>query len=112
MLLLPFEPLAPLASVFGLQVSHLEVAAFLLLGASAAGIASRRPSPRIPLAAPLVFFFAAFLVPALFAEGSFLLPLKFTARMAAAASHLVASSALSLAPRWRPTRVFLAEPPA
>jgi len=64
MLLLPFEPLAPLARVFGLQWSHLEVAAFILLGASAAGIVSRRPSLRIPLALPLLLFFAAFLVSA------------------------------------------------
>ena len=101
MLLLPFEPLAPLARVFGLQWSHLEVAAFILLGASAAGIVSRRPSLRIPLALPLLLFFAAFLVSAGFAEGSSLLPLKFTARMAAAVAwFLVTSSALSLAPRF------------
>lgn len=101
MLLLPFEPLAPLARVFGLQLSHLEVAAFVLLGASAAGIVSRRPSLRIPLAAPLVFFLVAFLVSAGFAEGSLLLPLKFSGRMAAAVvAFLVASSALSLAPRF------------
>jgi len=101
MLLLPFEPMAPLARVFGLQVSHLEAAAFVLLGVSAAGVVSRRPSLRIPLAAPLVCFLAAFLVSAAFAEGPSLLPLKFTARMAAAVvAFLVASSALSLAPRF------------
>jgi O-antigen ligase len=101
MLLLPFEPLAPLARVFGLQLSHLEVAAFVLLGASAAAIVSRRPSLWIPLAAPLVFFLVAFLVSAGFAEGSSLLPLKFSGRMAAAVvAFLVASSALSLAPRF------------
>ncbi len=101
MLLLPFEPLAPLARVLGLQVSHLEVAAFVLLGASVSAILSRRPSLRIPLALPLAFFVAAYLASALFAEGSFLLPLKFTARMGAAgAAFLVASSALALAPRF------------
>jgi len=101
MLLLPFEPMAPLARVFGLQVSHLEVAAFVLLGASAAGIVSRRPSLRIPLAAPLLLFLAVFLISAVNAPGSSVLPLKFTARMAAAvAAFLVASSALSLAPRF------------
>lgn len=101
MLLLPFEPLAPLARVLGLQVSHLEVAALVLLGASAAGIVSRRPSLRVPLAVPLVLFLVAFLVSAAFAEGSSLLPLKFTARMAAAVvAFLVASLALSLAPRF------------
>src|SRR3990172_4569434 len=99
MLLLRFEPMAPLARVFGLQLSHLEVAAFVLLGASAAAIVSRRPSLRIPLAAPLVFFLVAFLVSAGFAEGSSLLPLKFSGRMAAAVvAFLVASSSLSLAP--------------
>ena len=101
MLLLPFEPMVPLARVFGLQVSHLEVAAFVLLGASAAGIVSRRPGLRIPLSVPVVLFLAAFLVSAVNAPGSSLLPLKFTARMAAAvAAFLVASLALSRAPRF------------
>ena len=101
MLLLPFEPLAPLARVLGLQLSQLEVSAFVLLGASAAATLSRRPSLRIPLALPLALFFASFLVSALFVEGSFVLPLKFTARMGAAgAAFLVASLALAVAPRF------------
>jgi O-antigen ligase len=100
-LLLPFEPMAPLARVLGLQVSYLEAFAFVLLGAAAAGVVARRPSLPIPLAAPLFLFLAAFLVSASFAEGPSLLPLKFTARMAAAVgAFLVASCALSLAPRF------------
>ena len=98
MLLLPFEPMAPLARVFGLQVSHLEIAALVLLGASAAGIVSRRPSLRIPLAVPLVLFLAAFLISAAFAPGPSLMPLKFTARMAAGVfAFLAASLALARA---------------
>ncbi len=101
MLLLPFEPLAPLARIFGLQASHLETAAMLLLGVAAASIAFRRPSLRIPLAGPVLLLLAAFLASALLVSGSPLLPLKFTARMAAAAAaFFVASEALALAPRF------------
>jgi O-Antigen ligase len=101
MLLLPFEPLAPLARIFGLEASHLETAAILLLGVAAASIASRRPSLSIPLAGPVMLLLAAFLASAWLASGSPLLPLKFTARMAAAAAaFFVASEALELAPRF------------
>jgi O-antigen ligase len=101
MLLLPFEPLAPLTRVFGLEASHLETAALVLLGAAAAGIALRRPKLRIPLAVPVLSFLAVFLASAILASGSALLPLKFTARMAAAAAAFyIASEALTVVPRF------------
>ncbi len=101
MLLLPFEPMVPLARVFGLQVSTLEASAFVLLGVSAAELAFRRPSLRIPLAAPVLLFLAAFLVSAGLAEGPLLLPLKFAGRMSAGvAAFLVAAYALSISPRF------------
>jgi O-antigen ligase len=101
MLLLPFEPLAPLARIFGLQVSFLEAGAVVLLGASAIGVVSRRPSLRTPLGAPVLLLLAAFFVSATFAEGSILLPLKFAGRMAAgAAAFFLAAQALSIAPRF------------
>jgi O-antigen ligase len=108
LLLLPFEPLAPLARIFGLQASHLEMAALVLLGAAASAVAIRRPSLRVPLAGPVLLLLAAFLASALFASGpDTLLPLKFTARMAAAAAaFFIASEALTIAPRF--THLFAA----
>src|SRR5262245_39894684 len=101
MLLLPFEPLAPLMRVFGLEASHLEVAAFLLLGAATAMVARRRPSLRVPLAGAVLLLVAVFLASALLAPGPVLLPLKFTARIAAAAAaFFIASGALTLVPRF------------
>ncbi|HEY7697789.1 MAG TPA: hypothetical protein VIE88_05200, partial [Vicinamibacteria bacterium] len=101
MLLLPFEPLEPLGRFLGLELSHLEVAAFVLLGATAAGLAFRRRSVSTPLVVPALLFLLAFLLSAGFAEGSSVLPLKFTCRMAAAiVAFLLASQSLSASPRY------------
>jgi O-antigen ligase len=98
MLLLPFEPMAPLFRAFGFQVSALEAAAALLL--LIAAVASP-PAWRVPLSGLVALLLAAFLVSAVFAAGSSLLPLKFTLRMAAGAlAFLVAARALSVYPRF------------
>lgn len=101
MLLVPFEPLEPLGRIFGLEVSHLEASALVLLGATAALAPSRRPRLPIPLAVPALLFLLAFVLSAGFAEDSILLPLKFTGRMAAALiAFALASLALSTTPRF------------
>src|SRR5262245_41064190 len=101
MLLLPFEPLAPLTRILGLEASHLEAAAFVLLGTAAAMVARRRPALRVPLALPVLLLVAVFLASALVATGPAFLPLKFTARLAAAAAaFFIASGALALTPRF------------
>ena len=101
MLLLPFEPLAPLTRVLGLETSHLEAAAFVLLGTAAAMVARRRPTLRVPLALPVLLLVAVFVVSALVATGPAFLPLKFTARIAAAAAaFFITSGALALTPRF------------
>lgn len=101
MLLVPFEPLEPLVRIFGFEVSHLEASALVLLGATAALVAYRRPRLPIPLIVPALLFLLAFLVSAGFAEGSHLLPLKFACRMGAAfLAFVLASLALSATPRF------------
>ena len=99
MLILPFEPLAPLARVAGLQVSTLEAGAAVLLGGAALGVASRGSRLRVPLAVPVVLLLATFLVSAVLAEG--LPPLKFTARMAAGVTaFFIAANAFAQSPRF------------
>jgi O-antigen ligase len=98
MLLLPFEPMAPLFRAFGLQLSLLETAAAVLL--LIAAVASP-PTRRVPLSGLVALLLAAFLVSALSAAEPSLLPLKFTLRMAAGAlAFLIAARALSHSPRF------------
>lgn len=103
LVLLPFEPLEPLARVFGFQMSHLEVFALALMTISCAamlGVSPRRSRP-IPLLGYAVVFVLACLVSSLLTETSSALPLKFTLRMAAAAVvFLLTSQALGLGPRF------------
>jgi O-antigen ligase len=97
-LLLPFEPMQPLARVLGFQVSHLELAALVLLGSSAAALASRRL--RVPLAGAALALLFAYLLSSSAAGGS-MLPWKFTLRMAAAVvAFALTSAALSVFPRF------------
>jgi O-antigen ligase len=98
MLLLPFEPMAPLFGAFGLQVSALEAVAAVLLLIAATG---SPPTWRVPLSGLVALLIATFLVSALFAAEPFLLPLKFTLRMAAGAlAFLLAARAFSVSPRF------------
>ena len=98
-LVLPFEPMEPLAEVLGFKMSHLEVAAFVLLALSASGLQARRLG--FPLAVPALALLLAVFVSAAFAEGSLLLPLKFSLRMTAGlVAFALTSFALAAAPRF------------
>jgi O-antigen ligase len=91
----------PLAGVMGFQMSHLELAAFVLLACSAAGLVSRRL--RIPLAGAALVLLLVYLVSssAAAASGGSVLPWKFTLRIGAAVvAFALASAALSLFPRF------------
>lgn len=100
-LLLPLEPLRPVGTLLGFQVSHLEIAAFALLGASAAGVTWKRPSCKIPLLAPALLLLLTFVLSAAFAEGSSILPWKFTLRMASAfIAFALTSKALAASSRF------------
>jgi O-antigen ligase len=100
-LLAPFEPLEPLGTFLGLEVSHLEASALVLLGATAALVTFRRPRPPVPLVVPALLFLLAFLLSAGFAEPPHLLPFKFAFRMGAAfIAFALASLALSTTPRY------------
>ena len=98
-LVLPFEPMEPLVALLGFKMSHLEVAAFVLLALSASGLHARRLT--FPLAVPALALFLAVFVSAAFAEGSLLLPLKFSLRMTAGfVAFVLTSFALAAAPRF------------
>ncbi len=98
-LVLPFEPMEPLVAVLGFKMSHLEVVAFVLLALSASGLHARRLG--FPLAVPALALLLAVFVSAAFAEGSLLLPLKFSLRMTAGlVAFVLTSFALAAAPRF------------
>jgi O-antigen ligase len=100
-LLLPFEPMRPLAGVAGFELSHLELAALLLLAGSAAGLVSRRL--RVPLAGGALALLLAYLISSSAAavSGGSVLPWKFTLRLAAGVvAFALTSAALSVLPRF------------
>jgi O-Antigen ligase len=102
-LLLPFEPMEPLARVLGFEMSYLEVFALVLMAASGAVSLRDRParSRPLPLAGHAVAFLVICVLSAVLADGSSVLPLKFTLRLTAAtAVFLLTSRALGLAPRF------------
>lgn len=102
-LLLPFEPMKPLARVLGFQMSYLEFFALILMAASAAVcLWDRRTTSRpLPLARHAVAFVAVCIASSFLADGSSVLPLKFTLRITAATLvFLLTSRALALAPRF------------
>jgi O-antigen ligase len=79
-LVLPFEPMAPLARILSFEVSHLEAAALVLLAVAAPGLV-RQKMP-VPLLAPALALLGAYVLSAALAGGD-VLPWKFTLRMAA-----------------------------
>ena len=98
-LVLPFEPMEPLMELLGLEMSHLEVVAFVLLALAASGLHARRST--FPLAVPALAFLLSVFASAAFAEGSFLLPLKFSLRMTAGlVAFTLTSVALTATPRF------------
>ena len=106
-LVLPFEPMEPLVEWFGLEMSYLEVVAFVLLAFTASGLHARRFT--FPLSVPAIAFLLAVFVSAVFAEGSLLLPLKFSLRMTAGVvAFTVTSLVLAAAPRFDVLRLAFA----
>ena len=106
-LVLPFEPMEPLVALFGLEMSHLEMVAFVLLAFAASGQSTRHLT--IPLAAPAIAFLLAVFVSTAFAEGSLLLPLKFSLRMTAGVvAFILTSVVLAAAPRFDLLRLAFA----
>ena len=98
-LVLPFEPMEPWVKVLGLEISHLEAVAFVLFSLSASGLHARGST--FPLLVPALALLLAVFVSAAFAEGAFLLPLKFSLRMTAGlVAFVLTSFALAAAARF------------
>ena len=106
-LVLPFEPMEPWVELFGLEMSHLEVVAFLLLAFAASALPPRPLT--LPLAVPAIALLCAVFVSAAFAEGSLLLPLKFSLRMTAGVvAFILTSAVLGATPRFDLLRLAFA----